>query len=274
MRDRELWLTLLAFGCLVSTPLHSQTVHGLVLDDSTSQPIHGAEIMLRDSSGTLMAVEVTDQQGRFEMILQPGQYSFQAIRMGYAPTVTPMLEIVDGSPPIELTVLVPSELIVLEPVVVEGERQPFAPGPLRGFYERERRGWGIQLTREEIEEKVPGQFTDILRGLAGVRVRSSGADLYWVQMVGQVPLGDALYKRKYPFSPRDEQKGRRPDAACPISYYLDGAKYEPGARGINGEVLPHEVEAVEVYRRASETPADFVDSDSRCGVVVIWTKRG
>jgi hypothetical protein len=33
------------------------------------------------------------------------------------------------------------------------------------------------------------------------------------------------------------------------------------------------VEAVEVYRRASELPAEFLNSGA-CGVVALWTRRG
>jgi hypothetical protein len=61
-------------------------------------------------------------------------------------------------------------------------------------------------------------------------------------------------------------------ATCPVKYYVDGAPYTPDDRGMD-EISVSDVEAVEVYRRASETPAEFLDSDSRCGVVVIWTKR-
>jgi len=196
--------------------------------------------------------------------------------MGYAPTVTPEFTVPDGSPSIDLTILLPSERVVLDPVVVTETRLPFAPGPLQGFYERKRRGWGLQLTREDIEEKTPVQFTDILRGLAGVRVVSAGRNKYFVQMVGQVPrLQPGGYNTRTPTgsSARADRQYETPVPACPVSYYLDGMKYDPDERGID-EILVSDVEAVEVYRRASETPADFLDSDSRCGVVVIWTRRG
>jgi hypothetical protein len=261
----------------VTQSVHCQTIRGLVLEDSTSAAVPGAEIFLLDSLGNSLALEVTDRDGRFFMSPPPGRYAFRALRMGYAPTVTSDLLIPEGSPPIDLTILLPSEGVVLEPVVVEGERQPFAPGPLEGFYERKRRGWGLQLTREEIEEKVPGRFTDILRGLPGVRVVVTGQNKHIVQMVGQAPrLEPGAYNTHKPTGSSVIEKGKYAPGilpACPVSYYLDGAKYYPDERGID-EILVSDVEAVEVYRRASETPADFLDSDSRCGVVVIWTRRG
>jgi hypothetical protein len=33
------------------------------------------------------------------------------------------------------------------------------------------------------------------------------------------------------------------------------------------------IETIEVYRRASEVPAEFL-SRANCGVVAIWTRRG
>jgi hypothetical protein len=253
----------------------AQTIYGVVLDDSTSLPIAGAEVILRDSSGNRLVFEVSDREGRFVLEAEPGVYLFEALRMGYAPTVTPQFAVPEGSPSIDLTILLPSERVVLEPVVVTETRLPFAPGPLQGFYERKRRGWGLQLTSEEIEERIPSRFTDILRGLPGVRVVSTGGNKYFVQMVGQAPrLQPEAYNaadRHRVRTPTSSREGQQLQG-CPVSYYLDGVKYEPDERGID-EILVSEVEAVEVYRRASETPADFLDSDSRCGVIVIWTKR-
>ena len=198
----------------------------------------------------------------------PGRYAFRALRIGFAPTVTSELEIIENGPTIDLTISLPTERVVLEPVVITEQQPPFAPGPLEGFYERKQRGWGIQLSREEIEAKGPVQFTDILRGLPGVRVRKIGHNNFQVYMIGQAPRLQMVGSIS-----NAGRGGGGGQSACPVSYYVDGMKYSLGPRGIN-EVLVSEVEAVEVYRRASETPADFLDSDSRCGVIVIWTRRG
>ena len=263
----------------VAHAAHAQTVRGVVVDDSTGEAVAGVEVFALDLSNTTIAFEVTGRDGRFVMSLPPGRYAFRALRMGFAPTLTPDLEISDDSPPIDLTILLPSERVVLDPVVVTDTVIPYAPRPLEGFYERKRRGWGLHITREEIEEKAPGQFTDILRGLPGVRVVGAGRNKFVVQMVGQVPrLQVNAYSardrwRSTAVRDRDAANTEPTAGACPVTYYVDGDKFVPDELGIN-EILVSEVEAVEVYRRASETPADFLDSDSRCGVVVIWTKRG
>jgi len=161
--------------------------------------------------------------------------------------------------------------------VVSGEEQPMPAVRLEGFYRRKARGWGIQLDREAIEAKAPVQVTDILLNLPGVRVIGTGGNTYTVVMVGQAPRLPAP-SAQAPSPGGVRNPNRQPELAggggCPISYWVDGIRFYPDdRRGIN-EIIVSDVEAVEVYRRASETPAEFLDSDSRCGVVVIWTKRG
>ena len=281
MHRRSILVLVTCLLAFFGVSVHSQTtIRGLVQEDSTSLAVHGAEIILIDTLGNSVGMVITDRDGRFEMSPPAGRYSFQALRMGFAPTVTPELAVPENGPTINLTILLPTERVVLDPVVISGERQPFAPGPLRGFYERKRRGWGIQIAREEIEERAPGQVTDIFRNLPGVRVTGGGQNGATVQMVGQTPRLDATAYSSFDIiramgNPGAQSEGAISRAgACPVTYYIDGIKFVPGPGGINGEIGVSEIEAVEVYRRASETPADFLDSDSRCGVVVIWTKRG
>jgi hypothetical protein len=264
---------------LLAAPLHSQVIRGTVIDDSTSLPIAGAEVILRDSLEKTVWLEVTDFDGRFSMSPAPGIYTFEVLRMGYERVYTEAFEVAMDVGDIDLTITLPNAPVMLEPAVVSGEKQPLPAVRLEGFYRRKERGWGIQLDREAIEAKTPTQVTDILLNLPGVRVIGTGGNTYTVVMVGQAPR---LPQR----SAQPPSRGTRnpiPPAAqlaggggCPISYWVDGIRFISNPednRGIN-EILASKVEAVEVYRRASETPAEFLDSDSRCGVVVTWTKRG
>jgi len=235
-------------GLLLCSPLiaNAQTISGRVLDDSTSRPIAGAEVVLRDSLENTVTLEVTDFEGRFTIRVAPGRYAFEVLRVGYQPIYTDQFEVAAGSGEIDLTITLPNAPVLLEAVVVEGEEQSFAPGPLQGFYERKRLGYGVQLDRAAIDAKAPVHFTDILRNIAGVRLIPAGGDEYEVHT----------------------------RVGCPVSFYLDGIRYTPAEYGINTELGVSSIEAIEVYRRASETPAEFLTGDSRCGVVVIWSKRG
>lgn len=39
-------------------------------------------------------------------------------------------------------------------------------------------------------------------------------------------------------------------------------------------IHPSEVKAVEIYRGPSEIPGQYLDSNARCGIILIWTRRG
>ncbi len=258
-------------ACVSAPSAYAQNIRGVVLDDSTSEPIAGAEVILLDQADSVVAWNVTDAFGRFVLQVRLGEFSFKVLRMGYAPTITPPFPVQSDSVPVDVTIRLPFEPVVLDPVAVAGEAPPFAPGPLKGFYERKRRGWGLHLAREDIEAKRPTQFTDILRNLPGVRVIVLGGRQYGVRMVGApMRLDPTAYESFARRVRRGADEGDVP--GCPVSYYIDGTPFVPGEAGIN-EIFASEVEAIEVYRSASETPAEFLDSNSRCGVIVIWTKR-
>ena len=208
-------------------------VDGRVLDDSTSMPIAGAEVTLIGDAENPDTTVVTDRDGRFVLSVRPGMFVVQVLRIGYAPTFTPEFTVPESLEPIDLRVLLPSQPLMLDPIVVTGVAEPLAPGPLQGFTERKRRGWGLFLTRKDFEARSPTTLTQIL----------------------------------------DNLPGGRPMYACPPSYYVDGVLTDEDLA--MRQVLASEVEAVEVYRRASETPIDFLNmSNALCGVVVVWTKRG
>ena len=260
-----------------SSTLQAQTlIRGTVRADSTLTAIHGAFVMLMGVDGSAVASAVSGSDGGFLLHAEPGRFLLHVRRVGYSPTVTPEFELPAAGTGVELTVLLPQDALVLDTVAVEGEAEPFAPGPLRGFYERKRRGWGLFLTREEIEAKNPGQATDIFRNMAGVRVVSKGGRQWSIRMVRAGASLGALMARACTGSgcpdPRDVEvePGKQ---KCDVNVYIDGALLRAGPGTINQMVFASDVEAVEVYRGPAETPADFLSSNSRCGVIVIWTKR-
>jgi hypothetical protein len=56
--------------------------------------------------------------------------------------------------------------------------------------------------------------------------------------------------------------------------YVDGVQMQFNESTSIDLLVPLDwVEAIEVYRRASEVPAEFL-SRANCGVVAIWTRHG
>ncbi|MGH7468038.1 MAG: hypothetical protein ACRENP_08630 [Longimicrobiales bacterium] len=128
------------------------------------------------------------------------------------------------------------------------------PSQRSGFYEREGHGAGTFLTRYEIEKHGGGTFlSDVLRSAPGVRLV------------------------------RADRSGRRfelrlRNARCPPALYLDGAIVRLGGPPRPGEMLLDDlvsaidIDGIEIYHGASETPPAF-NREANCGVVALWTRR-
>ena len=252
-----------------SSNLHAQTViRGTVRADSTLTVIHGAFVMLIGVDGSAIASAVSGSDGQFVLDAEPGRFQLHVRRVGYSPTVTPEFEVPAAGTDVELTVLLPQDALVLDTVAVEGEAEPFAPGPLRGFYERMRRGFGSFLTRKEIEEKNPYRLTDAMRLMRSVQIVKMPRDK-------DRPFGPR--SRNYTIRIRGMRYARGiAGGECVPVLYLDGAKLGPvddaEYGGLDVFVFPSDVEGIEVYR-PSEAPGEFAGSEAGCGVIVIWTRR-
>ena len=119
---------------------------------------------------------------------------------------------------------------------------------------RAERRWGTVLLEKDLAlRRNVLRTTDILR--------DHGADI--------IGNGKALVFRR---------------TGCGPTVYIDGIKVTYGnfrgedpaveaADAIN-MVLPTHIYAMEIYKGPAETPGEFLDSNSRCGVVLIWTGRG
>ena len=56
-----------------------------------------------------------------------------------------------------------------------------------------------------------------------------------------------------------------------MSFYVDGQPFGPTSPGIDIDIPPEEIEALEVYKSA-QVPAQFGGATAGCGVIVIWTR--
>lgn len=201
--------------------------------------------------GTKLVTQ-TSADGRFLIADVPsGVQILEVSMMGYRTVLFPV-EVAAGDT-LHVQVKLQSEPVALPAVNVAGEAAP--PPQLRGFYARRGRGGGFFFTRAEIQKMRPRLFSDVLRGVPGVRlqpVRGPSGDSYQA-VTGRVT-------------------GTR---ACPMLYYVDGIPFPvTGEIGINNLIRPEDIAALEVYSGTSRVPLEFHSSNAHCGVIVIWTYSG
>jgi outer membrane receptor for ferrienterochelin and colicin len=122
-----------------------------------------------------------------------------------------------------------------------------------GFYERQKIGLGVFITRAEIEKRPPTQrVTDLIMGRAGVHVMGG-----YIVFRSAFTLGGC--------SPRVFIDGL---------YVLDSLRVSDGIRtGINNYLHSSDVEAIEIYRGPAEVPPQYGGA-AACGVVLIWLRQG
>ncbi|HXT16839.1 MAG TPA: TonB-dependent receptor [Gemmatimonadaceae bacterium] len=142
----------------------------------------------------------------------------------------------------------------MRPAVALLDTEHVAADPMRGkmgsFNRRRARGVGSFITRDQIEKRQAASVSELLRTLPGIGVI-------------QMRAGDP--------QPVHMQRSRNTTARgdCSVRIYVDG---EPYPNGNVDDFDPLTLEGVEVYRSASEIPADFRTSDATCGVIALWTR--
>ena len=142
---------------------------------------------------------------------------------------------------------------------------------------------GSQWTREQIQARAPQRVTDLLAGIPGARVvpGTSGLGRAGIELDGSLlSHGGRCHPRVFVdgiMVIRGDARARGLDVSglpAATEAALPGA--ERPEMELDDLVQPEDIQAVEVYRRASEVPVRFggTSTSTQCGVVVIWTRRG
>jgi hypothetical protein len=209
-------------------------------------PVAQAQVAVRGTP--LRAVAATD--GAFRLTGVPIQAQILDVRMlGYAPRVLDVDVRADQAVDVQVVLIA----IALPLETIEVSSDAVVTPAMRAFHERRERGPGVFFTRDEIERMQPRVFTDILRRVPGLQIR---------------PVRGGLGNNVSVQSRGSE---------CQMLFFMNGSAFPiPADHPINHFVAPEEVVGVEVYNGSSEIPAQFNSSrfNSRCGVIVIWTRHG
>jgi hypothetical protein len=243
MRRASLPLLVLA---LCAAPLHAQVIRGLLLDAASGAPIRQGRLsLLGDDRATLDRGE-SDGEGRFVLQLPgEGEYRIRAEHDGHRTATSNPIRAVHGD-----TIVVEFRLsvraILLSPLVVTAPSRGMRTG-LAGYYGRlaSPNRMGRFVTREQIERRHPSFASDLLRGVAGVRVIPRG--------VG----GSSMVLLR----------------ECEPRLYLDGIRVHLPNVGIDEIVTPLDLEGIEVYGSSAEVPVELGGSNLNCGAIALWTRR-
>lgn len=258
-------------GSAAEDPGHSRVV-GRLLDRSSGDPVASADVILPEvGRGT-----TTSGDGRFAFdSVPPGRRTVRVHHVRYGDRRAEVE--VPGDRTVEVELRLSPQAVEVEPleVVVDAAvRRPALTGS--GYYERrrwaEKAGYGHFLEAEEIEQRG-SKLSHVLGSIPQMKAS------------GQVQVrvdGGRTRASGIPYFPRYEEG---PFGVCLPAIYLDGQKIvgsgSPrkfvkylGRKGVNSLVPPQGIAGIEVYESPAATAGEFQASDSRCGVIAIWTKRG
>lgn len=218
-------------------------IDGLVADTSLA-PIDKATISILR---TTLQVE-TGPSGRFRIVqLPPGQYLVIARRIGFRP-ISGIIEVTAGD---TLRVSYTMEPAAAQLDTVHVNATSWSP-QLEEFYERKKIGLGEFMSQEDIDRRNSMYASDLMRGFKSIHVVS-------------LPLGGAQAV--------SARTGSIFGKACSTQVFLDGVRL-PVPVDLDLLPSPKELAGIEVYAGPATVPLLYGGSGARCGVILVWTKRG
>jgi hypothetical protein len=226
---------------LSAAPLAGQaTVVGVVVEAGSRRPIADVLILL----DTVRQVTTADGRFRFTAVVA-GTRTLHVRHIAYAQRQD-TLDVHDGDQ-MDLQIPIAVEAIQLAPLAVEVRSRHLVNV---GFYERAARGIGIHITREQLEDTKATHLGDFLARVPGVRRAMVNGEMSRIDMRG----------------------GKSISMPCDTQFFLDGTAMAAGPT-ILDNLTPHNIEGMEIYRGASETPIQFDFGRTSCGAIVIWTRH-
>jgi hypothetical protein len=214
-----------------------------------------AGVAMTIANSTLQVV--TNDSGEFLFTVAPtGRVRLMARRLGFKPEEKGFKIDLGDSRKVDFEL----EGIVeqLDSVLILGRS---TTGRMADFWNRRLIGVGVFLTHDDIERRKPYRPSDMLRTVAGVRVDTDLGDGRPTIRMGRTSL------------PTPRGRGSATLAAdCKVTYYMDG-HFVPGGTFHIDDMPAMSIEAIEVFRGPSETPASMRQRETACGVISIWSRE-
>ena len=237
---------------------------GRVLQDSSGSPSAGIEVLVEQTSYRTHS----DSSGRFLLSGLPRGSHVALFRgIGWKP-VRLQVVLTDGDTA-RADVRMIREVTRLDPIAVNGEpARPRGVG-VEAFEERRRMGFGKFIDSLELQRNKERHLADLLGAIPGISVVAPPA-------CTRTRIVDCAVSRMQRVAISGRILGRR----CFLEVRLDGIVVSEGGDAMRwedafdlSELSAGELQGVEVYRSAGETPSEFNSTRAACGVLVVWTRR-
>ena len=215
---------------------------GTVVDRRTGEPLPAARVELLPfpAEGEPLWSGEADSRGRFRTESVPlGAYQLDVEMLPFTSLAHPIVFSEAGI--VDVRVEMVRVDYELEPVVVSARRQTNLERS--GFFERQERGMGHFVTRDEIETSAALRVSDLFWRIPGARVVRGGGGI--------------------------ERASVRLRGGCTPKFVIDGMMLQ-GPVVIDELLSTMHVEAVEVYHGAN-APIRYT-GQTNCGVVMVWTR--
>jgi len=226
------------------------SVKGIVRNRNGSL-VPGATVVALGTDASVRA----DEFGRFSLsAVTVGSRIFEARALGYM-TGRAQATVRPGARQ-DVDIVVGDSVTVLDPVVVEGEYEPYLKHV--GFIQRSHTAQGHFLDTAAIAQTGAMRFEEVFRMVPGVTLRPNGSGLLVELQRGQGQISNPALGNY-----------------CPPMYFIDGVYYPlPPLQTQSVPVVPSEILGIEVYSNLFSAPPQYQRRGSTCGVILIWTKRG
>lgn len=218
--------------------------------DAADRPVPNAAVEL--VAGRLRHAATTDSTGTVRVPNLPRtEWQLTVMRIGFT-RVSTRVQTLNADE--RITVFLEERATALATVDVEAARP--VVGRLADFESRLRaREANAVVTRADIERRNPIALSQMLRGIAGIRVADS--------------LGVRIA-----ISTRGAKYSRGLMVPCVLRTMVDGIVLPP-LTDID-QIVPRDVHGVEVFNGPSRIPAKLANmrADGWCGLIAVWTRAG
>jgi hypothetical protein len=227
------------------------TIAGIV-SDSNLVPLEGAEVNILRTNVRVHTLA----NGRFQILKVPaGHYMLITRRLGFRP-VTAIVE-VPPSDTLRLSYTLDRMPAGLDTVVITERRTSLR---MMEFERRRQAAQGEFMSADDIAQRASIFIPDLFRAFKTVDISPVNAGQH-----GGFPEYIAMSRRGVG-SIMGSGAG-----ACPMQIFVDGVAM-PSAFDLALLPAPSDLAGVEVYAGAATAPLQYATNDTRCGLILIWTK--